>query len=82
MGQKVFEKEILFNSLFREDLLEIFQKPELFESTKPRKNERSKISFEERKKILSKLLAINQANFLKSFTNFSTQESSNGGTAQ
>ena len=46
MGQKVFEKEILFNSLFREDLMEIFQKPELFESTKPRKNERSKISFE------------------------------------
>lgn len=59
IGQKIFEKKILFNPLFKEEFEEIFRKGKIHQSDKPRKNERSKITFEERKKILEKILEIN-----------------------
>ena len=45
IGQKVFEKKILLNSHFREEFIAIFQNKDLANSDKPRKNERSRISF-------------------------------------
>ena len=38
IGQKYFEKKILFNPLFREEFVEIFSTGELANSDKPRKN--------------------------------------------
>ena len=79
IGQKKFEKSILFNPSFREELFDIFSKGNLHNSEKPRKNERSKISFEERRKILEKIIQINMSNFLTSMkmSSTNTHESSN-----
>ena len=56
IGHKQFIKKILNNPVFHKPLTEIFESDSLYGSDKARKNERSPISFEQRKAILEKVL--------------------------
>lgn len=64
IGHKQFIKKILNNSFFHKPLFDIFDSDNLYHSEKARKNERSPISFEERKKILQRVLQDYKAKFL------------------
>lgn len=56
IGHKQFIKKILSNLAFHSHLAQIFDSKALYNSNKARKNEKSPIEFEERKKILEKVL--------------------------
>lgn len=66
IGHKQFIKKILSNTSFQKPLTEIFDSENLYNSEKARKNERSPISFEERKRILQVVLLDYKGKFFAS----------------